>query len=262
MSRLSLPETGLTLKQARGKVIFLLDQQSNVPIYLQGHSSLRARVLFTNATPGRADAAFVEANNGSEAEIEALVRKGYLVRTRSDADTLEGRTNDTRRRDQVLASGAQMISTDYPGLSRPVGPATALPCPADCRSAAIRLWPHQPASVRSSKHPQPASVAMRSPVYRSTPEYIKQMKKRLAACRDFAEASWMGWPQSLLAGTFYLAVIVLQSSGLKIDSVKPRVFNRLRRDEDESLPSAVKAAVNFSRSMYGLKPVLLTLRLY
>jgi hypothetical protein len=125
-----------TLAQARGKVIFLLDQQSNGSIYLQGHPSLRARVLFTNATPGRADAAFVEANEASEAEIEALVRKGYLVRTRSDADTIEGRTNDTQRRDQVLASGAQMVSTDYPAFepARWTGYNVALPggVPARC----------------------------------------------------------------------------------------------------------------------------------
>ncbi len=118
-----------TLKQARGKVIFLLDQPSNGPIYLEGHPSLRGRVLFTNATPGGADAAFVEANDASEAEIEALVRKGYLVRTRSDAETIEGRTNDTRRRDQVLASGAQMVSTDYPAFepARWTGYSVALP---------------------------------------------------------------------------------------------------------------------------------------
>jgi hypothetical protein len=149
-----------TLKQARGKVIFLLDQQSNGPIYLQGHPGLHARVLFTNATPDRADAAFVEANDASEAEIEALVRKGYLVRTRSDADTIDGRTNDTRRRDQVLASGAQMVSTDYPAFepARWTG-STALPCPADCRPAAIPSSPHQPASVRILKRPQFAEVA-------------------------------------------------------------------------------------------------------
>jgi Phosphoinositide phospholipase C, Ca2+-dependent len=118
-----------TLAQARGKVIFLLDQQSNGPVYLRGHPGLRSRVLFTNATPGRPDAAFVEANDASQAEIEALVRKGYLVRTRSDADTIEGRSNDTRRRDEVLASGAQMVSTDYPGFepARWTGYSVALP---------------------------------------------------------------------------------------------------------------------------------------
>jgi hypothetical protein len=143
-----------TLKQARGKVIFLLDQPSNGPIYLQGHPSLRARVLFTNATPGGADAAFVEANDASQAEIEALVRKGYLVRTRSDADTIAGRTNDTRRRDRVLASGAQMVSTDYPAFepARWTGYSVALPgglpvrcnpivAPSTCVSADLEAPP-------------------------------------------------------------------------------------------------------------------------
>jgi hypothetical protein len=37
-----------------------------------------------------------------------------LVRTRTDENTKEARTNDTRRRDAVLASGAQLLSTDYP----------------------------------------------------------------------------------------------------------------------------------------------------
>ena len=41
-------------------------------------------------------------------------RRGFLVRTRADAGTTEARSNDTRRRDQALASGAQFISTDYP----------------------------------------------------------------------------------------------------------------------------------------------------
>ena len=36
-----------------------------------------------------------------------------LVRTRADADTVNSRANDTRRRDQALASGAQFVSTDY-----------------------------------------------------------------------------------------------------------------------------------------------------
>jgi Phosphoinositide phospholipase C, Ca2+-dependent len=42
------------------------------------------------------------------------VRKGYLVRTRTDADTKQARTNDTTRRELALASGAQLLSTDYP----------------------------------------------------------------------------------------------------------------------------------------------------
>lgn len=103
-----------TLAQARGKVIFLMDQRSAEPKYLEGHPNLRGRVLFTNAAPGQPDAAFTEMNDGTEQEIAALVRQGYLVRTRTDADTREGRSGSTARRDHAMASGAQILSTDYP----------------------------------------------------------------------------------------------------------------------------------------------------
>lgn len=103
-----------TLAEARGKVVFLMDQRNEEERYTKGHPSLRGRILFTNAVPGAPDAAFTEENEGSPAEINALVKQGYLVRTRSDESTDAARTNDTRRRDEVLASGAQMVSTDYP----------------------------------------------------------------------------------------------------------------------------------------------------
>ena len=102
------------LAHARGKVIFLMDQRPVGPVYLTGHPSLRGRVLFTNAEPGEPDAAFIERNDGPAADITALVKKGYLIRTRTDADTKEARTNDTARRDQMFATGAQILSTDYP----------------------------------------------------------------------------------------------------------------------------------------------------
>ena len=103
-----------TLAEVRGKVVFLMDQRKEETLYTEGHLSLSGRILFTNAVPGAPDAAFTEENEGTPAEINALVKQGYLVRTRSDEGTEEARTDDTRRRDEVLASGAQMISTDYP----------------------------------------------------------------------------------------------------------------------------------------------------
>ncbi len=103
-----------TLATARGKVVFLMDQRPVGPVYLEGHPSLRGRVIFTNAEPGQPDCAFTEENEGSGEEIAALVRKGYLVRTRTDEDTKQARTNDTSRREIALASGAQLLSTDYP----------------------------------------------------------------------------------------------------------------------------------------------------
>ncbi len=103
-----------TLDSARGKVVFLLDQRSNTPLYIESHPSLRGRVLFTDSVPGQPDAAFVERNDGPAAEITDLVRQGYLVRARTDADTKQARINDTSTRNTMLNSGAQILSTDYP----------------------------------------------------------------------------------------------------------------------------------------------------
>jgi hypothetical protein len=103
-----------SLASARGKVVFLMDQHAVGPVYLAGHPSLRGRVLFTNSTPGEPDAAFIERNEGPASDISELVRKGYLIRARTDSDTKEARTNDTTVRDAMIASGAQLLSTDYP----------------------------------------------------------------------------------------------------------------------------------------------------
>jgi hypothetical protein len=103
-----------TLKKARGKVVFLMDQRPVGPVYLEGHDGLRGRVIFTNAVPGQPDCAFTEENDGTHETIAPLVRKGYLVRTRTDADTKEGRSGDTSRRETAITSGAQLLSTDYP----------------------------------------------------------------------------------------------------------------------------------------------------
>lgn len=103
-----------TLAQARGKVILLMDQASMTPIYTVGHPGLRGRILFTNETSNSPDAAFVEQNDGTPEAIEALVKQGFLVRTRTDEPTKDARANNTTRRDRALSSGAQLLSTDYP----------------------------------------------------------------------------------------------------------------------------------------------------
>ncbi len=116
-----------TLGQSRGKVMFMMDNSgAKRTAYLQGHPSLTGRVLFTNSNPGQPDAAFVERNDakGSGADIRSLVQRGYVVRTRADADTMEARQNDPSTRDAALASGAQWVSTDYPVPNYGVGFAT------------------------------------------------------------------------------------------------------------------------------------------
>jgi hypothetical protein len=139
-----------TLAQSRGKIVLLLDQKAAGPVYLINHPALAGRLIFTNAEPGAADAAFVEQNESDRASIDGLVRQGYLVRTRTDADTAQARANDTRRRDEVLGSGAQILSTDYPMTEpAPTGYVVALPggavarcnpvlAPKGCRSDHLR----------------------------------------------------------------------------------------------------------------------------
>ncbi len=104
-----------TLGQSRGKLMFTLDNGDKRQLYAEGHPSLQGRVMFTDAEPGEPEAAFVERNDAKEkqAEITDLVKKGYVVRTRSDGDTKEARENDMSSAQAALASGAQWISTDY-----------------------------------------------------------------------------------------------------------------------------------------------------
>ena len=102
-----------TLGEARGKVMFGLDNGGGIrDLYVEGHEALKSRILFTNSDPGTPEAAFIKINNPTE-EIEQLVLKGYLIRTRADSDTEEARSGDTARRNLALASGAHYISSDY-----------------------------------------------------------------------------------------------------------------------------------------------------
>jgi len=75
----------------------------------------RERAMFANLPETDPGAAVLIVNDPIESfeRIQRLVRQGFIVRTRADADTREARTGDTTRRDRALASGAHLISTDY-----------------------------------------------------------------------------------------------------------------------------------------------------
>jgi Phosphoinositide phospholipase C, Ca2+-dependent len=108
-----------SLRASRGKVAFLLDNDPG-PIrdaYRAGRPNLEGRVLFTNARPGFPDAAFIKRNEprgANTAEIQELVRAGYLVRTRSDVPLTTFLSGDVGQLEAALASGAQVVSTDFP----------------------------------------------------------------------------------------------------------------------------------------------------
>jgi hypothetical protein len=106
-----------TLESARGKVIFALDNEGSLrDLYLKGHESLQGRAMFATVGPDPPAAAWMKINDPIRDfdHIRAMVRAGFLVRTRADADTRQARQNDPTQRDKALASGAQYVSTDYP----------------------------------------------------------------------------------------------------------------------------------------------------
>ena len=145
--------------------------------YLAGHPSLRGRELFTSSAPGQPDAAFVRENDPTGSgftRIQDEVRAGYLVRTRADADTVQARTGDITMRDAALASGAQMVSTDYPvaGIAARFGTSYSLSCPA----ARPRARPRQRESSVLRRWPG-ASAALIALVGRGRPRCEKQVRR-------------------------------------------------------------------------------------
>jgi hypothetical protein len=103
-----------TLKAAKGKFIFIMDNnKEDRALYIQGHPSLKGRVLFTNTDPGNPEAAMMILNNPQNPDIKELVKKGYIIRTRADSDTEQARANDKTDFTAACNSGAQIITTDY-----------------------------------------------------------------------------------------------------------------------------------------------------
>lgn len=101
------------VRDAKGKFLFVLDNNSeNRDIYLKDHPSLKGRMLFTNSNPGTPESAVLFMNDPSQ-KIAELVKQGYIIRTRADADTTEARKEDYSRFEKAKESGAQVITTDY-----------------------------------------------------------------------------------------------------------------------------------------------------
>jgi Phosphoinositide phospholipase C, Ca2+-dependent len=153
------------LDATRGKFVFLLDQFRDQ--YVVGHPNLEGRVMFPASTPGQPDAAFVEFQDPrgpTQATISDLVRKGYLVRTRADEAVVTPQSGDLTQRDAAFASGAQMVSTDYPvpGLAARWGSDYVAQLPG---GVLARCDPVRPAAKSCPTHDltEPTTSSKRSP---------------------------------------------------------------------------------------------------
>ncbi len=113
-----LTEGWPTLGEARGRVFFALDNEDEIrDLYLEGAPALKDKIMFTSSPPGQPSAAFIKMNDPlgqNEAQIREYVRLGYIIRTRADADLVEGIAGSTERSEAAFNSGAQYISTDFP----------------------------------------------------------------------------------------------------------------------------------------------------
>ncbi|CDF78642.1 PLC-like phosphodiesterase, TIM beta/alpha-barre l domain [Formosa agariphila KMM 3901] len=107
------------LEDAKGKFVFMLlpsaGGMSAESEYVKNHTVLENRVMFVQSQIGQPHAAFLLLDNAivRQDDIKNAVKKGYLVRTRSDIETYEAKINDTTRAHAAFTSGAQVISTDF-----------------------------------------------------------------------------------------------------------------------------------------------------
>jgi hypothetical protein len=101
----------------RGRFLFALDNLDEQRVnYLKLHPQLRGGLLFVSSPVTEPEAAFLKMDDpiNNHTEIQQRVEEGYLIRTRADADLVEGRANDPQRRNHAFSSGAHYISTDFP----------------------------------------------------------------------------------------------------------------------------------------------------
>ncbi|MDQ2825959.1 MAG: phosphatidylinositol-specific phospholipase C1-like protein [Actinomycetota bacterium] len=128
------------LGATRDKVVVVL----NAPVptraaYTSGETSLHGRAMFVYSDPASPLAAFMSVPDArlEGARIVGLVRSGYMVRTRADDSGVEARADDLSRATAALASGAQLVSTDFPAPA-PSGYVVAMPgTPARCNPVTV-----------------------------------------------------------------------------------------------------------------------------
>jgi len=133
------------LSAARGRIYVLLDVRAAVSdVYRAGHPSLAGRAMFGWYPDDQPEAAIqiVQDPLVDGERIRRWVAEGMIVRTRTDANTIEARAHDLAKARAAMASGAQAVSTDYyPGAPDPLhlGFVVTLPGQAMARCSPARI---------------------------------------------------------------------------------------------------------------------------
>ncbi len=140
-----------TLGEARGRFIFYLNDSSGIrDVYTHQRKDLDGRLLFAEGAIDEPYVAIQISNDPvtDQDAIASALGKNLIVRTRADSSSSTAKAGDVTGLDAALASGAQIISTDFPApvagipyfVTIPGGtPSRCAPgvAPASCTSLAI-----------------------------------------------------------------------------------------------------------------------------
>ena len=106
-----------TLGEVRGKIVFFVDNSAGFrQYYTHGNKDLDGRLMFIDGDLDSPWAGVILANtpDTDAMKIAAALKANLIVRTRADGDNVEPYAGDTTHRDEAIAGGAQLVSTDYP----------------------------------------------------------------------------------------------------------------------------------------------------
>ncbi|MCG8370578.1 MAG: phosphatidylinositol-specific phospholipase C1-like protein [Proteobacteria bacterium] len=105
-----------SIDASRDKLVFVFDgnaRQSDA--YRGNRPSLGNRIMFAAVDESKDEAAILVINDpvGEQARIRTLVDRGFIVRTRADADFDETPAEMKTRFRAAVSSGAQIVSSDF-----------------------------------------------------------------------------------------------------------------------------------------------------
>jgi hypothetical protein len=102
-----------TLGQTRGKIAFYIDDRGLFhDTYSRGATDVSGRMMFPSSLADEPIAAMLVMNDPIMDDIDGVVSQGFIVRTM--ADSVPAPMDLVERRQAALASGAQIVTTDYP----------------------------------------------------------------------------------------------------------------------------------------------------
>ncbi|MBJ84439.1 MAG: hypothetical protein CMB52_02845 [Euryarchaeota archaeon] len=142
-----------TLEESRGKVVFvLLDKTEIRDYYVSQHPTLQNQSMFAIVEENHSLASvisFVNPDTHGD-RLRNASELGFMVRTRPDSATVEAQDVNYTRFDLALQTGANFITTDFPGsdlevefaIWLPEGPVMCNPqtAPTHCTTRDIEPW--------------------------------------------------------------------------------------------------------------------------